>query len=378
MRLIALDRETGEETEYEIWGRVNTFDLDKQDRLHAQTTTQGMRLEYDGRNVLVTDGGLRHPLKLADLVVPPRQPQVWAAGQELQLGPLFLFLDRTPTLPPGIVTRTPLERISPGLLGLLILVALLLLTWWFWQAEQASTRSIRESMKTEAVFTSPISSTLPLTPTLKAKTPITPTVTPTMTLTLTPTRVLTPSVNSRDIFSTPTPTHTLSMSETLLAAAHAGTPMVLPTSALTPTLLPPRALGVVFEPAHVAIGGQFYRLLEAEWLDEAASHGYHHIFVDVIDEHKQRLYGVNVTVSWASGACTRQIDPKPPILINERTYIEYGADCPMFAAGGVYRVKVDGLPSDSLANVGLGSLEKPNWAILTSFRLKFQRTTNEK
>ena len=56
-------------------------------------------------------------------------------------------------------------------------------------------------------------------------------------------------------------------------------------------------LGVTLELANAA--GPRWRLIKARWMNEKESGGKHHIYVDVLDEHGDRIIGQAVTVFWA-------------------------------------------------------------------------------
>jgi hypothetical protein len=100
-----------------------------------------------------------------------------------------------------------------------------------------------------------------------------------------------------------------------------------------------------------------------------------------LDEQGNRvLEPVSMTMQWTTDQCLRYMEDTPPLQIGERQFRPYGMHCPMYNAGAVYTVKVNGfgLPSDLVRNVGLGTSAYRNWDIRTSFLLIFQRTTREK
>lgn len=126
-------------------------------------------------------------------------------------------------------------------------------------------------------------------------------------------------------------------------------------------------LGVRVQPANVAPGQPYWRLVEARWADEQQSGGRHHIYVDVLDESGKRIIGQPIKVSWGEGAITGVTEDKPAT--------EYSYNFQMYAAGNAYNVSVEGLPSDTVIGMGLGDIERRAWKIHTSFYLTFQRST---
>lgn len=126
-------------------------------------------------------------------------------------------------------------------------------------------------------------------------------------------------------------------------------------------------LSVRLVEAPVGPGEPYWRLIEARWADEEESGGKHHIYVDVLDENGNRMVGQPITVYWAEGSTTGVLEDKAPP--------DYGFNFQMYAAGYAYSVKVDGLPSDELKEVGMGSIELRYHGIHTSFYLVYQRAT---
>ncbi len=125
-------------------------------------------------------------------------------------------------------------------------------------------------------------------------------------------------------------------------------------------------LGVGVQPAQVAPGQPYWRLVEARWADEQQSEGRHPIYVNVLDESGRRVIGQPVRVSWREGSVTGVTEDKPAP--------EYSYNFQMYAAGNAYDVSVEGLPSDTVTGMGLGDIERRAWKIHTSFYLTFQRS----
>lgn len=146
-----------------------------------------------------------------------------------------------------------------------------------------------------------------------------------------------------------------------------------PESRMATSSLPPRAwdgrldaLGVRVEEAGVPSGQPYWRLIEARWQDEQEAGGKHHIYVEVLDEGGQRVVGHPVTVYWGGGGDTLPTENKPAP--------EYAFNYPMYKAGNSYNVKVEGLPSDAIVGIGLGTPgDHRYFTIHTNFLLTFQK-----
>lgn len=134
-----------------------------------------------------------------------------------------------------------------------------------------------------------------------------------------------------------------------------------------PRNLDPRlgALGVGVQPANVAPGQAYWRAIEVIWHDESEAGGRHSILLDVLDESGNRVVGQGVKFSWPDGSDIRIVEDKP--------FPEYGTNYPMYAAGSSYWVSVEGLPSDVVTGLGLGTIEQRDWTIHTEFLIKYQK-----
>lgn len=127
-------------------------------------------------------------------------------------------------------------------------------------------------------------------------------------------------------------------------------------------------LGVVLRPASVAPGQTYWRLIEARWANEEEAGGRHHIFVNVLDEAGNRVVGVPIKVLWRDGAVTGVTENKAPG--------DYSYNFQMYAPGNSYDLAIDdGTPSDYVAGMGLGDIERRAWKIHVAYYLTFQRTT---
>ncbi len=125
-------------------------------------------------------------------------------------------------------------------------------------------------------------------------------------------------------------------------------------------------LGVSVAEAGVPSGQPYWRLIDVRWESEEEAGGKHHVYVEVLDESGQRITGQPVTIFWAGGGDTIQTENKPAP--------EYASNYPMFKAGNSYNAKVEGLPSDVVQGMGLGTPDLRFHTIHTNFLLTFQRT----
>ncbi|MBI3959416.1 MAG: cyclic nucleotide-binding domain-containing protein [Chloroflexi bacterium] len=188
-------------------------------------------------------------------------------------------------------------------------------------------------------------------------TPI-PTATPTITPTATPLPTATP------VPPTPVP----------VFAQRQAQPEAEPVAqAASAPALPPRAwdgrlsqLGVNVADASVVSGQPYWRLIEAKWESEEEAGGKHHIYIEVVDEGGNRVVGAPLTIFWSGGSESGQTEDKNPP--------DYAYNYPMYMAGNSYNAKVEGLPSDVMQGMGLGTPELPFHTIHTNVKLIFQRT----
>lgn len=190
-------------------------------------------------------------------------------------------------------------------------------------------------------------------------TPI-PTATP--TITPTPTSTPLPTATNTPIPPTPVPV--------IVQQVAAPEPEVQAASA---PALPPRAwdgrlsqLGMTVGDAAVASGQPYWRLIEAKWENEQEGGGKHHIFVEVVDEGGNRIVGAPISIFWSGGSASGVTEDKNPP--------DYAFNYPMYMAGNAYNAKVEGLPSDVMQGMGLGTPEQPFHTIHTNVKLIFQRT----
>jgi LysM repeat protein len=120
--------------------------------------------------------------------------------------------------------------------------------------------------------------------------------------------------------------------------------------------------------AQLKAGDRYWRLVKARWLSEEESRRDIQIHVDLLDEAGQRVYGEKVvfqnggryTVTSEQQSCCYPWD--------------YPVKWPMFNTLCSYSAYVEGLPSDMVTGMGLGTPEHPDWTIHTGFVLTFQRT----
>ncbi len=141
-----------------------------------------------------------------------------------------------------------------------------------------------------------------------------------------------------------------------------------------PPGLPPRQWdprldqrGAILQPAQVQPGQGYWRLVEATWLDEQESQGRHSIMVDLVDETGKRVVGAPVRFWWA--------DKDEILLTQEKPGEPFAVDFAMYAVAPAYgAAPADANPADRVWGMGLGSIEQPDLAVLTSYRLVWQWT----
>jgi LysM repeat protein len=115
-------------------------------------------------------------------------------------------------------------------------------------------------------------------------------------------------------------------------------------------------------------GDRYWRLVAARWLSEEESRRDIQIYVDLLDEAGRRVYGQSV--AFDNGGHQSVISEQQSCCYPW----DYPVKCPMFNVLCSYRTYVEGLPSDMVTGLGLGTPEHPDWTIHTGFVLTFQRT----
>lgn len=399
MQIHSLHRITGRQKSFSVGGRSLTLALIREDqklaRLVRDEHTGVLHFDYDRYNLLVTDRGSGQRITIAGQPLQLNQPRVWLAHQELLIGEEYLLTweaergergaSGTRHLPglPALASTTwptllgafffnprflltylttvarrrflpPLERISPRLLVVAFALLVGLLGLWLYQS-YAGIRAAISSAPT------PTLTPTPTVPPVRMATSA-PTPAPPPKATLVPTVVLV--VNRTDVV--PSPTNTLTVLQ-----VRALTPVPCRPSPLPPAQWDERLdrLGIRFAPACVRPDEPFWHLVEAKWLDVAESNGYHHVFVDVLDQQGERVLAppAQFVMQWTTDQCERSMQSQSDPL-------GFGAHCPMFAAGTAYTVYVQGLSSDRIEGLGLGTIDQRDWSILTSFQFKFQHT----
>lgn len=125
---------------------------------------------------------------------------------------------------------------------------------------------------------------------------------------------------------------------------------------------------VWMQEAQVSSGQWYWRLIRARYLDNIEARGLHHIFVEVLDENGQRIYGPTVVIEHGGEV------ERFPYPDYEKLGEEYALNYPMTGLLGGYNAYIDGLPSDKIFGMGLGTWMEPQMTHHTCFLLTFQRT----
>ena len=173
---------------------------------------------------------------------------------------------------------------------------------------------------------------------------------------------------------TPTPASTQTSTPTLIpTATETGTSTPTPYPNTTATALTPTAdlaaFGMWIEPAAVAVGSKYWKVIEARWLLGDEVSGAQSIFVNVIQEDGQRDLAQTVIQLDVSG------QPTDGCHTQDKVQSEYACDFPIFHQGPYVGVKMQGpLPSEAVRGVGRDN-RGPARDIATSFVIKFQRAT---
>lgn len=120
-------------------------------------------------------------------------------------------------------------------------------------------------------------------------------------------------------------------------------------------------LGVTLSRATPVPNQPVFRLISAMYRDSAEAGGFHHIYVEVVDENGQRLLNQPVAQTWPDGVALGMTENKPAP--------EYALNFPIYGVQGPdnYSIAVTGYPSDTVGGLGLPGGQ------LVSYWLKFQR-----
>ncbi len=231
--------------------------------------------------------------------------------------------------------------------------------------------------RTVATWTATIPPTAPPTqPPASTATPVVASPTPLPTHTPVPPSA-TPTVAPPSATFTPAPTATATTPPTatpLPPAPPRPAPTATATTALKPIVWDTRltARGAYVIPAQRQAGQGYWRLVRGQWFDvnDEPFAGKHHIFVDVLDAAGNRLVGAPVRLAATDvrtiyGYLGTEAKPGEP----------YAGSFVMSEIAPAYRVEPsDGAPAEAVAGLGLGTIEFPAMAMLTSYGLTWQWT----
>jgi hypothetical protein len=133
------------------------------------------------------------------------------------------------------------------------------------------------------------------------------------------------------------------------------------------------AYGVEIQPAQVEKGQQYWKVIKVHHLSPVENHGNHNVYVDLLDEDGNRIYGAKARMTWQGGQGEVTID-KPEN--------EPGTNFPVWKHQ-VCTVEGMGLPSDKVINLHSGHPDEPgppawgNTLFHHSFYVVFQRTIKD-
>jgi hypothetical protein len=127
------------------------------------------------------------------------------------------------------------------------------------------------------------------------------------------------------------------------------------------------AYGVSIVSAQVVQGEVYWKCIKVHHLAPEENQGNHHVYIDVLDENDQRVYGTQISIKWPTGSGIGTID-KPAT--------EAGTNFPLWK-NQVVEIKVIGRPSDSVAGLHTGHPNEGSGNTLYhhSFYVVFKRTT---
>lgn len=121
--------------------------------------------------------------------------------------------------------------------------------------------------------------------------------------------------------------------------------------------------------ANVAPGQEYWRVISIEWHNEAESGGRHALQFNTVDAGGGRVVGTPLTVWWGDGSTGLVMEAKPGE--------PFGANFPMYKDGPAYSVKIEGLPSDQVTGLGLGTPEVPWRTIHTEYFITWQKVVKQ-
>jgi hypothetical protein len=125
------------------------------------------------------------------------------------------------------------------------------------------------------------------------------------------------------------------------------------------------AYGVSIVPAQVVQGETYWKCIKIHHLTPEENVGNHNVFLDVVDESDQRVYGTRISLKWPTGSGIGTID-KPPN--------EPGTNFPLWK-NQVVEIEVIGRPSDRVVGLHTGHPNEGSGNTLYhhSFFLLFKR-----
>ena len=350
MRIHVINVSAGKQ-EFTIWlppKKPVTVEIDETTKRLKSPASMKYRLTFvrHGQNVIVTDFGVPYSVSIHDQPLQLNTAHTWLEGQTLRLGDLYL-LSLEPEPKPS--RNAVVGRVITAILIVLLLASIFLVPWLVFRSGGISVDD----------------------PTVTA------TAAQVSTATATPVPGPSPTLQS---ISRAIPTEVrldpLDTAQRAVVSTTATVPVDISATPIPCILSSPQAaewdpdITVQVEPACARPGESYWRLVRTQWLDDVQYDGYHHLFVDVVDEDENRIYGASFVMSWQDGQCRRFIRGLTEPL-------DHGEHCPMFASGPAYELAVEGLPSEMVRGLGLGAVDpiERERRYLTSYYLLFQRAT---
>ena len=122
--------------------------------------------------------------------------------------------------------------------------------------------------------------------------------------------------------------------------------------------------GVQLTVAEAATGEWAWRCIAGEWFDEEQAQGRHNTYVTLLDANGNLVTGCPVRWFWADGQEVKDSEQKSDPWLGHPYSLDFG----MYSPAPAYGVQVaDGVPSDMVWGLGLGSIEQPQHKIHTSY-----------
>ena len=131
--------------------------------------------------------------------------------------------------------------------------------------------------------------------------------------------------------------------------------------------------GVALTVAESEAGQWAWHCIAGEWFDKDEAQGRHNTYVTLLDQNGNLVTGAPVRWFWADGQEIKDSERKEDSWLGHPYSLDFG----MYAVAPAYGVQVaDGVPSDVIMGLGLGSIEQPHHTVHTSYSFTFRQITS--